>query len=293
MGTVIIAGLVVAILAIVFLIIRRESSPKIDILPETTTLGPRPQQEPEGESAVQLPSAPSIAEFRQGPTISISIDPSVDSLSLVPGEFVVLDLETTGLSPETNEIIEIGAIRVNRKSDRHPTFQSLVKPGERLPAKIIQLTGITQAMVDSEGLPPSVVLAQLKEFVGDLPIVTFNAAFDMGFIWKAAKRHEVPMNNRYACALKLARRAYPGLSSYRLADLAKIGKLSDKHTHRALGDCMRTAPIFMASVMKIGEKMIWEVPRVDWRVSAQYHKERDANRPSLPKHELLKQAILN
>jgi DNA polymerase III epsilon subunit-like protein len=177
-----------------------------------------------------------------------------------------------------DEIIEVAAIRVNRDSDRHSSFQSLVKPVERVPKKITQITGITQAMVDNDGLPLSEVLVQLKEFIEDLPIVTFNAAFDMGFIWRAAKRHGVPMNNRYACALKIARRAYPGLPSYRLVDLAKMGNLSDENTHRALGDCKRTVPIFMASVMKIGDRIVWEVPTVDWRVSVQYHKERDANR---------------
>jgi DNA polymerase III epsilon subunit-like protein len=147
-----------------------------------------------------------------------------------------------------------------------------------VPKKITQITGITQAMVDSDGLPLSDVLVQFKEFIGDLPIVTFNAAFDMGFIWRAAKKHGVPIENRYACALKMARRAYPDLPSHRLADLAKMGNLSDDNTHRALGDCKRTVPVFMSSVMKIGERIMWEVPPVDWRTSAQYNAERDANR---------------
>ncbi len=133
-------------------------------------------------------------------------------------------------------------------------------------------------MVDGDGLPLSEALIQFKEFIGDLPIVTFNASFDMGFIWKAAKRHGIPMNNRFTCALKMARRAYPGLSSYRLVDLARMGNLSDEDTHRALGDCKRTVPIFIYSVIKIGERIEWEAPPVDWRVSVQYNAERDTNR---------------
>lgn len=202
-------------------------------------------------------------------------------LSLVPKEFVVLDLETTGLSPENHEIIEIGAIRVNRDSETHPSFQSLVKPKERVPRIITEMTGITQVMVDRDGLPISEALVRFKEFIGDLPLVTFNATFDMGFLWNAANKHCFQINNRYTCALKLARRAYPGLPSYRLVDLARMGNLSDCDTHRALGDCMRTVPIFIASVSKIGERVRWDVPNVDWRVSVQYHALRDANRAFL------------
>ena len=268
--------LVAVFVAFVFLVARRSSSHGRDVRSGSTRLTPEYQPSPESAPPVRPVPVSSAPEFHHEPARSAG-QGSVD-LSLLPKEFVVVDLETTGLCPEVNEIIEIGAIRVNRDSDRHPSFQSLVKPAERVPKKITQLTGITQAMVESDGVPLSEALAQLKAFIGELPIVTFNAAFDMGFIWRAAKRHGVPMENRYTCALKLARRAYPGLPSYRLVDLAKMGNLSDENTHRSLGDCMRTVPIFMGSVMKIGERIVWEVPKVDWRVSVQYQKERDANR---------------
>jgi len=77
----------------------------------------------------------------------------------------------------------------------------------------------------------------------------------MGFLWNAAKRQGLAIENRYACALKLARRAWPGLPSYRLADLAKIGNLSDDDTHRALGDCKRAVIIFASAVSQIGEEI--------------------------------------
>jgi len=64
-------------------------------------------------------------------------------LILLPEEFVVLDLETTGLDPIEDEIIEFGAIRVNIRSDTHDTFQELVKPERRIPRNIAQITGIT------------------------------------------------------------------------------------------------------------------------------------------------------
>jgi len=250
-------------------LVRHFSPPRVDIEPQSLNL-----TESEAPEESQLTCEHPVAEPKPA---ALAIKSTVD-LSLVPKEFVVLDLETTGLSPEMNEIIEIGAIRVNRDGDRHPAFQALVKPMERIPRKITQITGITQSMVDRDGLPLSEVLIKFKEFIGDLPIVSFNAAFDMGFIWMAARSHSVPINNRYACVLKMARRAYPGLPSYRLVDLAKQGKLSDENTHRALGDCQRTIPVFTASVTKIGERIVWDVPRVDSRVAAKHSAERNSNR---------------
>jgi DNA polymerase III subunit epsilon len=77
---------------------------------------------------------------------------------------VVFDLETTGLNPERHEIIEIGAIKVNRDSDVHQTFQALVKPVKRIPKKITEITGITQAMVTEDGEPAEQVLRDFHEF---------------------------------------------------------------------------------------------------------------------------------
>lgn len=198
--------------------------------------------------------------------------------TLLPEHFVFLDLETTGLSPDVDEIIEIGAIRFNRDQINHATFSTLVKPEKAVPRRITQITGITQRMVDDKGVPLAEALSGFVEFIGDLPIVTFNAEFDMGFIWNAAKQQGLTIENRYACALKLARRAWPGLPSYRLVDLAKMGNLSDNDTHRALGDCMRAVIVFASAVSAIGADIRWSTRPRDWREYAKYHAARDANR---------------
>jgi DNA polymerase III epsilon subunit family exonuclease len=202
---------------------------------------------------------------------------SQDSLFL-PQQFVFLDLETTGLSPEMDEIIEIGAIRLNRSQINQATFSTLVKPEKRIPRLITEINGITQGMVNEGGVPSADALSGFIEFIGDLPLVTFNADFDMGFLWNAAKRQGLAIENRYACALKLARRAWPGLPSYRLADLAKIGNLSDDDTHRALGDCKRAVIIFASAVSQIGEEIRWSYRQRDWREYVKYHAARDPNR---------------
>ena len=174
------------------------------------------------------------------------------SLAYLPARFVVFDLETTGLDPEKHEIIEIGAIRVNRDSINHDTFQSLVKPSKKVPKKITELTGINQSMLDTDGEPIESALRDFASFVGDLQLVSFNADFDLAFLHNAAAKHSLAFTNPVSCALKMARRAWPGRKSYRLVDLAKDGDLSSDGTHRALGDCQRALIVYTAAASKLG-----------------------------------------
>lgn len=174
-------------------------------------------------------------------------------LSMLPERFVVYDLETTGLNPERHEIIEIGAILVNRDSEEHLTFQALVTPKKRVPKKITELTGITQEMIATDGTPLGEALSEFREFVGNLPLVAFNAAFDDAFLKAACQSVAAdPFANEVCCALKLARRAWPGRKSFRLADLARDGNLSAEGTHRALGDCRRTMLVYSAAASIVG-----------------------------------------
>ena len=219
-------------------------------------------------------------------------------LSMLPERFIVLDLETTGLSPDTDEIIEVGAIRVDRDGSNHIAFSTFVKPVKKIPASITEMTGITQGMVDNDGLPLSEAISQFAGFIGDLPLVTFNADFDMAFLLKAAKMQGRTIENRYTCALKLARRAWPGLPSYRLVALAKMGNLPEDDTHRALGDCKRALIVFASAAKNIGGDIRWSTAPLDrrigvkdageefsrstvspdWRTAVKYHAARDANR---------------
>jgi DNA polymerase III epsilon subunit family exonuclease len=193
-------------------------------------------------------------------TVAPAPPKAVDLATLLPQQFVILDLETTGLNSANDEIIEFGAIRVTLNSENQVTFRTLVKPQRKVPRKITEITGITQEMVENEGIPLGDALSQFIEFIGDLPLVTYNAEFDMGFLYSAATKHGVVINNRYTCALKRARRAWPGLPSYRLAGLAKMGKLSDEDTHRAFGDCMRALFVFTAATSTLGQKVRWSNP---------------------------------
>lgn len=168
------------------------------------------------------------------------------NLSALPEQFIVLDFETTGLSPTKNKIIEIGAIKVNRDSNKHETFQSFIKIDGDIPAKITELTGITTEILKLEGEPIESVLPTLIEFIGDLRIVAFNAKFDMAFLHESAKSQGFSIKNKSSCALDMARRAWPGKSSYKLSSLADDFGLKTQN-HRALQDCELALSIYVAA----------------------------------------------
>jgi len=177
---------------------------------------------------------------------------SIDNLS---DSFVVFDLETTGLDASQHEIIEIAAIRFKKGTNTHDTLEGLVKPKKPIPHRITGLTGITQDMVDRDGEPIRNALEQFKSFVGNLRLVSFNAEFDMAFLQAAAKANGLStFKNPTACALKLARKAWPGRNSYRLDDLASDGEFNSGIAHRALEDARRALIIYAAatSVLKTG-----------------------------------------
>jgi DNA polymerase-3 subunit epsilon len=192
-----------------------------------------------------------------GPPPEAATPVTPDCPNVLPKQFVVLDLETTGLDPELHEIIEVGAIRIVGDSVTQAGFSMLVKPRKQIPKQITQITGITQAMVDEEGQELAEVMKLFLEFIGDLPLVAFNAEFDMGFLRNAALRNGFDIGNRYTCALKMSRRAWPGLPSYRLSELAKMANLPTDDSHRALGDCKRTAIIFGAAANRVGKRIRW------------------------------------
>ena len=174
------------------------------------------------------------------------------NLAMLPERFIVLDLETTGLRLAQHEIIEIGAIRVNRDSTNHETFQTLVMLAKPLSKEIVQLTGITQLMIDRDGVSLEMAMSSFLDFIGDLPLVAFNAKFDLSFLRKAAGCQGLTISNDVSCALEMSRRAWPGLKSYRLQTLAKMGGLKGGLAHRALADCQLALTVYTSAASKLG-----------------------------------------
>jgi DNA polymerase III epsilon subunit family exonuclease len=175
----------------------------------------------------------------------------IGGLSILPEQFVVVELETTGLDPRRHSIIEIGAVRVNRDSNVHDTFQALVKCDKRVPKIITEMTGITEEMIEKDGVPLEEALGEFIAFAGDRRLVFFNAEFDFAFLSRAANHVGARIGNPVSCALEMSRRAWPGLRSYRLTDLAKLGGLSTRGAHRALDDCVMTVTVYGAAARKL------------------------------------------
>ena len=158
--------------------------------------------------------------------------------------FVAFDLETTGSDPAADAIIEIGAVRFER-GEAVATFSQLVDPGRPIPLRITNLTGISDTM--ARGKPgPGAALAAFLAFAGDLPLVAYNAAFDMAFLRGAARRDGTPVLNPCFDCHALARLAAPLAKSHRLGSLARYVGHQLEHAHRAEDDARACGAVFVA-----------------------------------------------
>jgi CRISPR-associated protein Cas2 len=148
---------------------------------------------------------------------------------------VIVDVETTGLSAERNEIIEIGALKLT--DGRVEEFQTLIKPNYPIPAMIESLTGITNAMVQADGKNAAAAIAEFAAFAGGGVLVAHNAAFDVKFLNALCARNNMPsFENRTVDTMKLYARLYPKQPK-KLSDLAEKFGVAVTGPHRALRDC--------------------------------------------------------
>nr|WP_283250893.1 DEDD exonuclease domain-containing protein [Rhabdothermincola salaria] len=166
--------------------------------------------------------------------------------------FCVVDLETTGGSPTTCGITEIGAVKL-RGGECLGTFQTLVNPGRAIPPTITVLTGITEAMV----LPaPRIedVLPSLLEFVGDAVIVGHNVRFDLSFLQAALEADDRPrLTNRSVDTVALARRLVrEEVPNCKLGTLADRFRLPHRPSHRALDDALATGDLLHLLLERAG-----------------------------------------
>lgn len=158
--------------------------------------------------------------------------------------YIVLDTETTGISPATDRVIEIAAVRVEDGVvvDR---FSTLIDPGVRIPYRITRLTGITNADVVGAP-PPDEAWARYLEFAGQEVRVAHNAAFDRGFVASELSRLGLSGETApYLCTVRLARRLLPGLPSKSLDSVARFLGVPVGVRHRALADAEITAEVLV------------------------------------------------
>ncbi|MFG1797936.1 DEDD exonuclease domain-containing protein [Nocardia sp. NPDC049149] len=169
--------------------------------------------------------------------------------------FVVVDLETTGTSPGADAITEIGAVKV-RGGEVLGEFATLVNPGRAVPPAIVQVTGITTAMVYAA---PKIdaVLPGFLEFAAGAVLVAHNARFDTAFLRAAAASCETAWPSfTVLCTVKLARRVLgrDEAPSVRLSALAQLLGASTQPTHRALDDARATVDVLHALIGRVGNQ---------------------------------------
>lgn len=151
--------------------------------------------------------------------------------------YVLFDLETTGLSPETDEIVEISAIKVE-KGEVIDEYSTLVNPGIHIPFFTSSVNGITDDMVKNAPSGKE-ALKGFISFIGDSILAGHNIRnFDLKFIQRDAVRYfGKPITNEYVDTLMLAKRCLPKLESRSLQSLSAHYKISYEGAHRALADC--------------------------------------------------------
>jgi DNA polymerase-3 subunit epsilon len=190
-----------------------------------------------------------------------STEDPAERFSLRETTFVVVDLETTGGrmtgSPGTpaDAITEIGAVKV-RGGVVLGEFATLVDPQRSIPPQIVQLTGITTAMV-CDAPTIDAVLPMFLEFAGDAILVAHNAGFDTGFLRAAAERCDITWPRpKVLCTVRLARRVLSReeAPSVRLAALARLFAVATQPTHRALDDARATVEVLHALIERVGNQ---------------------------------------
>lgn len=155
--------------------------------------------------------------------------------------FVVIDVETTGLSPFANELIEVSAIRYEGEK-KIEVYSTLIKPKQSIPYYITNITGITNDMVRNSPMVEE-VMPELIEFVGESPIVAHNANFDYKFIQNYSGNGF--SNNQLIDTVPIGRKLYPQLPNHKLGTIAKHIGITEDGFHRAEFDCECCAKIYM------------------------------------------------
>jgi DNA polymerase III epsilon subunit family exonuclease len=157
--------------------------------------------------------------------------------------FCAIDLETTGVNPAFNKIVEIGAVKfcIDGKQE---TFHSLVNPCVPMPENVIKIHGITDGMVESAPVIKE-LLPDFSDFIKDTILVIQNPRFDLSFIDRAFKTHGIECRQLWALdTVRLAKKYFTGLPNHKLSTLSEHLGLDHKK-HRALDDALVCMTVFL------------------------------------------------
>jgi len=171
------------------------------------------------------------------------------------GPFTVYDVETTGMSPSRDRIVEISAVRIDTDNTR-TQYSTLVNPLMPIPAYSTKIHNITDEMVNNA--PHFGIVGQeFTDFAAGSTLVAHNARFDLGFLQESLNREVLPLwEGKTMDTLPLVKRAYPGLETYKLQSLREVFNLSDDvgPAHRAYADVAWTVEmleITLTALMKV------------------------------------------
>ena len=175
--------------------------------------------------------------------------------------YCVLDLETTGFSPVTEKITEIGIMKL-KDGEVIDKFSCFVNPEKPIPQRVVEVTNITDDMVkDAETIEQ--VFPKMLEFIKGTVLVAHNAKFDIGFLKHNAKQLGYDFDFTYLDTLSLAKVVFPQLKKYKLGKIADELKIKVEVAHRALDDVDTTVKVFNVMLDRIKEKGITKLEDVD------------------------------
>ena len=164
--------------------------------------------------------------------------------------YCVLDLETTGFSPKTEKITEIGIMKI-KNGEVIDKFSCFVNPEKSIPQRVVEVTNITDDMVkDADTIDK--VFPKMLDFLGDSVIVAHNASFDVGFLKYNAKILGYEFDYTYIDTLALSRKIFPELKKHKLGKIAEYLKIKVEVAHRALDDVDTTVKVYneMIKILK-------------------------------------------
>ena len=158
-------------------------------------------------------------------------------------DFSVVDLETSGLDPEKDRIIELGAVRIrDHKIDK--TFSRLIYSDQKLSEKIHSLTGIESSELETAGVDLRDAISDLLKFVGTDTLLFYHSSFDLAFLLHACQScGRAALNNRSIDVMRIVKKQIPFLDNYKLATISAHLGLQEQ-THRALDDCILTYQVY-------------------------------------------------
>ncbi|TKB45743.1 3'-5' exonuclease [Thalassotalea mangrovi] len=199
---------------------------------------------------------------------------------ILADDLVVVDFETTGLSPDNGDrAIEIGAVRL-RNGQPVETFQALMNPGRRVNSFIEQYTGITNQML-ADAAPNAEVMEAFLQFLGSDNLLAHNASFDKKFLDAEFLRIDRQYSGQFACSLLTSRRVFDDAPNHKLGTLVSFKNLHQSgNFHRALFDAQMTAKLWVSLLHEVRQQLAIDVidlalmqtiskaSRRDWQLQA-------------------------